>query len=50
MLFPVVAQKNYLDKDVQELRYDIFKLKRTWLKYGCTLMADGWSGPTEDSL
>ena len=39
-----------LDEEVDDMRKYIDEQKVKWQEYGCTIMADGWTGPTRLSI
>lgn len=47
---PYEIRTKYLDMEVKEMREYVDSLKPKWKLYGCTLMCDGWTGPTKLSI
>jgi len=39
-----------LDEEVRDMRAYVKIQKVKWQTYGCTIMADGWTGPTRLSI
>lgn len=39
--------EKYVDMCVVETKEEIQKLKSIWEEYGCSLLYDGWTGPTK---
>ena len=40
----------YLDIEYKEIKEYVDSFKIKWEKYGCTIMCDGWTGPTRLSI
>ena len=40
----------YLDIEYKEMKEYVDNFKTKWEKYGCTIMCDGWTGPTRLSI
>ncbi|XP_060669169.1 uncharacterized protein LOC132800165 [Ziziphus jujuba] len=47
---PYEIKEKYLDMEYKEMQQHIEKFKESWKIYGCTIMCDGWTGPTKLSI
>nr|XP_048330691.1 uncharacterized protein LOC125422645 [Ziziphus jujuba var. spinosa] len=47
---PYEIKEKYLDIEYKEMQQHIEKFKESWKTYGCTIMCDGWTGPTKLSI
>nr|XP_048323275.1 uncharacterized protein LOC125420644 [Ziziphus jujuba var. spinosa] len=47
---PYEINTKYLDMEYEEIKDHVNKMKAKWETYGCTIMCDGWTGPTRMSI
>ncbi|KAK9278233.1 hypothetical protein L1049_027795 [Liquidambar formosana] len=47
---PYEIRTKYLDMEVEEMNKYVAQIKPMWKTYGCTIMCDGWTGPTKLSI
>ena len=47
---PYEIYNTYLQEDVLEAQAYIDSQRPIWQEYGCTIMSDGWTGPTRLSI
>ncbi|XP_062028688.1 uncharacterized protein LOC133744631 [Rosa rugosa] len=47
---PYEIRNKYLDMEFKDISEYVNTLRATWETYGCTIMCDGWSGPTRLSI
>nr|XP_048320123.1 uncharacterized protein LOC125419075 [Ziziphus jujuba var. spinosa] len=47
---PYEISTKYLDMEYEEIKDHVNKMKAKWETYGCTIMCDGWTGPTRMSI
>ena len=43
-------KNKYLDMEYNEMNEYVDGFKTKWETYGCTIMCDGWTGPTRLSI
>lgn len=47
---PYEIRHKYLDMEFNDITEHVNTLRATWETYGCTIMCDGWTGPTRLSI
>nr|XP_011469160.1 PREDICTED: uncharacterized protein LOC105352880 [Fragaria vesca subsp. vesca] len=47
---PYEIRNKYLEMEFKDISEYVDTLKATWETYGCTIMCDGWTGPTRLSI
>ena len=47
VLFPYEIKNKYLDMKYKEIEDYVNLQREKWNTYGCTIMCDGWTGPTK---
>ena len=47
---PYEIYNRYLEEEYKEIKEHVDMQRLQWSKYGCTIMCDGWTGPTRLSI